>query len=109
MTFRTVRRVERSATRYVIGVHRRLSAARSFEALTHQIHERRDVIDLFRQVCEEERRTRTVISRRAKVSDPEARFLLALLMLGAVMTMIRLRQEETQRELDSIRRMAHAL
>lgn len=40
-----------------------------------------DVIDLFRQVCEEERRTRTVISRRAKVSDPEARFLLALLML----------------------------
>src|SRR6266545_147320 len=35
--------------------------------------------------------------------------LLALLLLGAVMTMIRLRQEESQRELDSLRRMAHAL
>ncbi len=35
--------------------------------------------------------------------------LVALLLLGAVMTMIRLRQEETQRELDSLRRMAHAL
>src|SRR5579883_1258922 len=34
---------------------------------------------------------------------------LALLMLGAVMTMIRLRQEETQREIDYVRRMAHAL
>ncbi|MEA2562598.1 MAG: hypothetical protein QOH06_4102 [Acidobacteriota bacterium] len=40
-----------------------------------------DVIDLFRQVCEEERRTRLVVSRRAKTTDPEARFLLALLML----------------------------
>jgi len=35
--------------------------------------------------------------------------LVALLLLGTVMTMIRLRQEETQRELDSLRRMAHAL
>lgn len=35
--------------------------------------------------------------------------LLALLLFGVVMTMIRLRQEETQRELDSLRRMAHAL
>src|SRR5512143_3818046 len=32
--------------------------------------------------------------------------LAALLMVGAVMTLIRLRQEETQRELDSLRRMA---
>jgi hypothetical protein len=40
-----------------------------------------DIVDLFRQVCEEERRTRIVISRRAKATDPEARFLLALLML----------------------------
>ena len=40
-----------------------------------------DVIDLFRRVCEGERRTRIVISRRAKTSDPDARFLLALLML----------------------------
>jgi heme exporter protein C len=35
--------------------------------------------------------------------------LLALLLLGAAITMIRLRQEEFQRELDSLRRMAHAL
>jgi heme exporter protein C len=35
--------------------------------------------------------------------------LLALLLLAAVMTMVRLRQEDTQRELDSLRRMAHAL
>jgi heme exporter protein C len=35
--------------------------------------------------------------------------LVALLLLGAAMTLIRLRQEETQRELDSLRRMAHAL
>jgi heme exporter protein C len=35
--------------------------------------------------------------------------LIALLLLGTVMTLIRLRQEESQRELDSLRRMAHAL
>src|SRR3954447_4807066 len=35
--------------------------------------------------------------------------LIALLLLGAAMAMIRLRQEESQRELDSLRRMAHAL
>lgn len=35
--------------------------------------------------------------------------LLALLCLGAVMVLIRLRQEETQREIDSLRRMAHAV
>ncbi len=34
---------------------------------------------------------------------------LALLMLGTVMTLVRLRQEETQREIDYVRRMAHAL
>ncbi len=34
--------------------------------------------------------------------------LFAMLMLGAVFTMLRLRQEETQRELDSLRREAHA-
>jgi heme exporter protein C len=34
--------------------------------------------------------------------------LTALFMLGAIFTMIRLRQEETQRELDSLRRLAHA-
>lgn len=40
-----------------------------------------DVIDLFREVCDGERRNRVAVTRRAKVSDPEARFLLALLML----------------------------
>jgi hypothetical protein len=40
-----------------------------------------DVIDLFRSVCEGERRTRTVVKLRSKISDPDVRFLLALLML----------------------------
>jgi heme exporter protein C len=35
--------------------------------------------------------------------------MLAMVLLGAVMTAVRLRQEEAQRELDSLRRMAHAL
>jgi heme exporter protein C len=35
--------------------------------------------------------------------------LVALLMLGTVMMLIRLRLEDTQREIDSLRRMAHAL
>ena len=40
-----------------------------------------DVVDLFRQVCEAERRRRIVVLLRAKITDPEERFLLALLML----------------------------
>lgn len=40
-----------------------------------------EIADLVRRVCEEERRTRLVVGLRSKVSDPEARFLLALLML----------------------------
>jgi AcrR family transcriptional regulator len=39
------------------------------------------IVELFRRVCEEERRTRVVRVLRSKVSDPRARFLLALLML----------------------------
>jgi hypothetical protein len=39
------------------------------------------VVPLFRRVCEEERRTRIVTSLRSKISNPELRFLLALLML----------------------------
>jgi heme exporter protein C len=35
--------------------------------------------------------------------------MLAMIMLGVVMTAIRWRQEETQRELDSLRRSAHSL
>ena len=35
--------------------------------------------------------------------------MLAIMMVGAIMTVIRLRQEDAQRELDSLRRMAHAL
>lgn len=34
--------------------------------------------------------------------------LLAMILFGAVMTMVRLGQEDAQRELDSLRRMAHA-
>jgi heme exporter protein C len=34
---------------------------------------------------------------------------MALIMLAAIMTMIRLSQEDSQRELDSLRRMAHAM
>src|SRR4051812_11812632 len=40
-----------------------------------------EVVDLLRQVCEGERRLRIVKSLRSRVSDREARFLLALLML----------------------------
>ncbi len=39
------------------------------------------VADLFQQVCQEQRRIRLVTSLRAKVVNPRARFLLALLML----------------------------
>ena len=35
--------------------------------------------------------------------------LLALALLGAVLVLIRLRQEEVQREIDSMRRYAHAM
>jgi len=40
-----------------------------------------EIIDLFQRVCATERRTRLMTSLRAKTSDPEVRFLLALLML----------------------------
>ena len=35
--------------------------------------------------------------------------MLAVMMVGVVFTMVRLRQEQFQREIDSLRRMAHAL
>ncbi|HXB73770.1 MAG TPA: cytochrome c biogenesis protein CcsA [Candidatus Acidoferrales bacterium] len=35
--------------------------------------------------------------------------LLAMILLGTVLTAVRLRQEDSQREIDSLRRMAHAL
>ena len=35
--------------------------------------------------------------------------LVALILLAVVLSLIRLRQEEVQREIDSLRRMAHAL
>ena len=35
--------------------------------------------------------------------------LLAMVLLGVVLTAVRLRQEQSQREIDSLRRMAHAL
>jgi heme exporter protein C len=34
--------------------------------------------------------------------------MLAMVLLGVVLTMVRLRQEDAQRELDALRRMAHA-
>jgi hypothetical protein len=40
-----------------------------------------ETVDLIQQVCEGERRTRVVTALRAKITDPEGRFLLALLML----------------------------
>lgn len=40
-----------------------------------------EIADLVRRVCAGERRTRIVVALRSKVTDPEARFLLALLML----------------------------
>jgi heme exporter protein C len=35
--------------------------------------------------------------------------MIAMMLLGVVLTVVRLRQEEFQREIDSLRRMAHAL
>jgi hypothetical protein len=35
--------------------------------------------------------------------------MLAMMLLGIVMVAVRLRQEEAQREIDSLRRTAHAL
>ena len=53
-----------------------------------------DIVDLFRQVCQWERRNRIVIALRSRISDPEQRFLLALLMLmpdrDAILETIRL-------------------
>jgi hypothetical protein len=40
-----------------------------------------EVVDLFRQVCDGERRARRVLGLRARVVDPQPRFLLALLLL----------------------------
>ena len=34
--------------------------------------------------------------------------MLAMFLLGIVLTVVRLRQEESQREIDSLRRTAHA-
>jgi hypothetical protein len=39
------------------------------------------VVSLFRQVCEEEQRVNKILALRAKILHPEARFLLALLIL----------------------------
>jgi hypothetical protein len=40
-----------------------------------------EVIDLFMRVCGGERRTRLAVALRSKITDPETRFFLALLML----------------------------
>jgi hypothetical protein len=53
-----------------------------------------DIVDLFRSVCEGERRTRAVTALRSRIHAPEGRFLLALLMLmpdrDAILETIRL-------------------
>lgn len=48
-------------------------------ASARQVHGK--IVDLFRQVCAWERRNRVVMRLRTKISEPEPRFLLALLML----------------------------
>jgi hypothetical protein len=59
-----------------------------------------DVMDLIQRVCEEERRTRIITVLRSKVSDPEGRFLLALLMLmpdrDAIFETIRLQYPDSE-------------
>jgi hypothetical protein len=59
-----------------------------------------EVVDLFLRVCEGERRTRVAIALRSKISDPESRFLLALLMLmpdrDAIFDAIRIRYPDDE-------------
>jgi hypothetical protein len=59
-----------------------------------------EVMNLIQRVCEEERRTRIITALRSKVSDPEGRFLLALLMLmpdrDAIFETIRLQYPDTE-------------
>ena len=66
--------------------------------LAHRRHGH--VVDLFREVCEGERRSHVVSTRRDKVSDPQARFLLALLMLmpdrDAIFEAIRLQHPDAE-------------
>lgn len=47
--------------------------------IAHEQHG--EVVNLFQEVCRLERRTRNVVFLRSKVRNPDARFLLALLML----------------------------
>lgn len=74
---------------------RRKIAPRLIDQLYDIARERHgDIVDLFRKVCEGERRTRIVTMLRSKIHNPEARFLLALLMLmpdrDAILDTIRL-------------------
>jgi len=66
-----------------------------------------DIIDLIRRVCAEERRTRIITALRAKISNPQARFLLALLMLmpdrDAILDTVRL-QDPGDEPLEAIER-----
>jgi hypothetical protein len=63
-----------------------LTRRRVDRALLDELYDRArqrhgEAVDLLRQACEGERRIRVVRALRSRVSDPEARFLLALLML----------------------------
>jgi hypothetical protein len=59
-----------------------------------------EIVDLFRRVCEEQRRTGIISSMRSKVVHPERRSLLALLMLmpdrDAIFETIRLQFPEDE-------------
>jgi len=68
---------------YMFSALTRRKADREFLEELYGIARQRHggTIDLFRQVCEWERRTRIVVALRSKISDPGTRFLLALLML----------------------------
>jgi hypothetical protein len=77
------------------GLTRRKLRDDIIEELYKLSHERYgDIVNLFRKVCEGERRTRIITALRSKVTAPGPRFLLALLMLmpdrDAILETIRL-------------------
>jgi hypothetical protein len=57
-----------------------LDLRQNLHDLARQVHGDQ-AVDLFQKVCEGEKRIRAIVALRARVIDPTARFLLALLML----------------------------
>jgi hypothetical protein len=61
---------------------RRIPNSSTLQELYHVARARHgEIVDLFHKVCDNERRTQIIVSLRSKIAQPEARFLLALLML----------------------------